>query len=552
MNFCTIDLEWKIETAEVICASFWKDNTGEIFDTVYQLLEYIFHLENKNNEKLIIYSHYGGGSDFLFLLREIIGRRDIYLNPKQFYQASSKIISFTIYYHEKEFQFRDSFAILPSSLNKLSQSFIGQSKIEDSGKLDEIDKKRIQEQCKNDSRLLYRVIEKFLNLLNLNYLCLTAASQALLDMRNRCDFEKIKIQTKDEYETFHLWFYGGHVDVYCRYASPCYQYDIKSSYPFAMQKFGCPFDKFIQTKSFNENNAGLYLIKTNSNFYNPFFPYHINQKTYWINSNDPVMVTDIELRKLLELRKDFKILNGYEWKLDWDFFKPFVDNWFNFRKQGTAQNEIGKIFLNAGGYGKFAIKRNIDTVIFGKDADYYLSEDFQIGIKKEWVDFEYSQIHIASRITAGGRINLFEAQNKIGIENLCYSDTDSVFSMKELDNKENGKLGNLEYEESFKRAYFLGNKFYGGVLQDNTFKGILKGFPEKFAEQNYRNALAGKIEFKYHRNQLMKFRSSLKKSSDFVTMNQMKREIDTIEIKRKLCQNGINTLPYRFSKGELK
>jgi hypothetical protein len=551
MNFSTIDLEWKIETAEILCASYWKENSGEVFDTVKQLLEYIFQIENKENEKMIIYSHYGGGSDFLFILQHLIGRKDVYINPKQFFQASSKIISFTCYYHENEFQFRDSFAILPSSLEKISLSLIKERKIEDSGKLEDLDKKRIKTQCLNDARLLYKSIEKFMNILGLNYLCLTAASQALLDMKQRCDFDKIQIQTKEEYETFRPWFFGGHVDVYRRYSTPCFQYDIKSCYPTSMYKYGCPIGNPRETRNFRDGNCGLFIIKTKAQFYNPFFAHKTNLKTYWVNSNDFILATDIELRKLIELGKDFKILKGYEWQLDEKFFHSFVDYWFNFRKLGQAQKEIGKIFLNAGGFGKFAIRRDRDIITFGKDADYYLTEDFNIGIKKEWLDFEYSQIHIAARITAGARILLFEKQNETGIDRLIYSDTDSVFSSESY-NFSNSEMGQLEHIRTCKRGYFIGNKFYGLLLYDNSFMGILKGFPEKFQEQAYANALMGKIEFKYKKNQLMKFRSSLHKSGDFVTMNEMKRQIDKIEIKRKLMSDGINTQPYTLQNGELK
>ncbi len=555
MNFCTIDLEWNRETAEQYCASFWKKNNGEVFNNTSLLLQYIFSLPTGKENQLIIYAHYGGGSDFLFLLREIVGRKDVFLNEKEFFQANSRIISFTVYHEKRRYQFRDSYAILPSSLENLSRSFLKEGKKEDSANLDEIEIKRIKQQCLNDSRLLYRIIEYFLNFLNLENLELTAASQALKDMKDRCDFSLLQKQSKEDYELFLPWFAGGHVDVYRRYASPCYQYDIKSCYSTSQFKFGCPINHYKRTKKYNENCAGLYQIKTKAQFYNPFFFEKQNQKTYWINSQDIILCTDIELRKLIELKQDFKILQGYEWELDEKFFRSFVTYWFNFRQLGQAQKEIGKIFLNAGGFGKFAIRRDRESITFGNDADYYFSPDYDIGVKKIWKDFDYSHIEIAARITAGARILLFEAQNEIGIENICYSDTDSVFSTipVNLSDNKKGIPGTLELEDNYQRAYFLGNKFYGCVKSDNSFKAVLKGFPEKFGEEAYSNALfENTLNFQYAKKSLLKFKSALRRASDFVVVKDFLREIKKIEIKRKIWHNQINTEPYTLKNGELK
>lgn len=547
MNFCTIDGEWEKETAKQFCWSYWKDNSGEIFDTAALLLQYIFS-QATGKENLIIYAHYGGGSDFLFLLREIIGRKDCYLNEKEFYQASSRIISFTVYHGKRKFQFRDSYAILPASLDNLGRNFIGETKIFDSRNLENLPIEEIQKHCLNDARILFRSIESFMNILHLEKLELTAASQALLDMRQLCDFDKLKPQSKQEYENFLPWFAGGHVDVYRRFAAPCYQYDIKSCYPTSQCYYGCPFGDFKQGKTVHSDSAGLYQIKCKTSFYNPFFFHKTNQKTYWVNSENIILCTDIELRKLDELKIPFKILQAYEWKCDWDFFKPFVRKWFEFRKKGQAQKEIGKIYLNAGGFGKFAIRRDRESIVFGDGADYYLSPDYEIGIKRIWKDFDYSQIHIASRITAGARLLLYDAQTKIGVENICYSDTDSIFSSIPY-NKEiyKGELGQLELAETYQRTYFLGNKFYGGVKLDNSFKAVLKGFPERFSEQNYHDALFNNnINFKYSSQGLLKFRSAIRRNSDFVAIKELKREIDHIEIKRKLLSNGIDTKPYKL------
>ncbi|WP_324217176.1 DNA polymerase [Flavobacterium sp.] len=542
-------MEWNPETAQFQCAVLYSPKHSHIEKkSVLNLIENgIFKIEEKEN---IIFAHYGGASDFLFLLRELVGKKSVYILEKEFYEVGGKIISFSIIYKGKKFQFRDSYAILYDGLDKLAQSFIGQKKIYDSSKLET--KQEQLKQCFNDAKMLWEIIESFMNELNLEYLPLTYSSLAFSDMKKRCDFSKLIIQTKEDYEHFLPWFSGGHVDVYKRYSKSVFQYDIKSSYPFSQYNYGCPIGNFKMVSKRKQGKAGLYTISCNSKLYNPFLWYKYNSKLYFVNGQCWFYVTDIELDKLEELNIEYKILGGFEWNLDKDFFKDFVSYWFNYKERGGARRLIGKYMLNGGGYGKWAIKRNRDKIVFGNEAERFFSPDFNIGVKKEWVDFSYSQIHIASRITAGGRILLFEAQEAFKHEQLCYSDTDSVHVHDYAIREEQKFLGGLNFENSYNRGYWLGNKFYG-LASDSEFKCILKGFPEKFYEENFKQALKGNLTFKYSKQKLLKFRSALSRSSDFVAIREFLREVKSLEIKRKLDSNGITTQPYFVtSNGELK
>lgn len=546
MKYYTIDIEYHIETADYQCAVLYHPDfnfTDEISSESF--VKKILLLPDKKN---IIYSHYGGGSDFLFLLRELVGRSDIYFSEKRFYEASGKIISFTIWYKNKEYQFRDSYCILFDSLQKLAESFLNKSKIYDSGKLET--KYQQQLQCFNDARMLWEIIEKFMIEINYENLPLTYSSLAFQELQKSSDLEKLMVQTPEEYEMFLPWFVGGHVDVYRRYAEPVFTYDIKSSYSSVQWETGCPVGKFIEVKKRNANKAGLYVIKTNCNIYNPFLWTKQNGKLYFVNGDDSFLVTDLDLDMIEKLNYDYKILNGYEWTLDKDFFKSFVEKWYNYKEMGGARKLIGKYMLNGGGYGKFAIKRERDHIVFGEKAERFFSPDYNIGTEKTWVNFWYSQIHIGSRITSGGRIKLYSAQEKFQ-HDLCYSDTDSIHSNSSVDSLDSsGSLGSIDFGGNFDRGYWLGNKFYG-LASCNKFKCILKGFPEKFTEKNFVEGLKGNLNFKYVKKRLMKMKSALRTSSDFVHVQEFLREVRTIEIKRKLSSNGINTEPYFLKKGKL-
>lgn len=60
---------------------------------------------------------------------------------------------------------------------------------------------------------------------------------------------------------------------------------------------------------------------------------------------------------------------------------------------------------------------------------------------------------------------------------LYYTDTDSIYIDKPLDNKWVGKnLGQLKLENIFKKATFLAPKVYGGVLSNSMEDTKVKGF----------------------------------------------------------------------------
>lgn len=552
MNFTTVDLEWKKETAELLCACFYNEKQNDFATSISDFLDKLFAaLDQPNN---IIYAHFGGGSDFLFFLREIVGKPGYYLNEKEFFEVGGKIIYFTVRHDNKVYQFRDSYALLPSSLAKLGLSFVGETKLFDSANLETLPLSEIIQHCQQDCKLLWQVINNFRERLQIDELPLTAATLALNDLQAKSDFTKLLPQSKKDYNLLIPWFKGGHTDVYKRYAAPCWHYDINSCYSASQYHFGCPVGKGQLTNQFEPNKCGLYIAKIESKIDNPFTWRIVNDrydKLFFLNSNGYFYVTDIELEFFQKHNVPFKVQSGFFWEKDADFFKKFVEHWYEYRQKGIAEKEIGKIYLNAGGYGKFAIRRERESIKFGEGCDYYFSPDFEIGVKRTWKDFWYSQIHIAARITAGARVLLFEAQQRVGAENLVYSDTDSVYSTKPIPNFVNEKfLGGLKMEGEYKRAYFLGNKFYGKVNPDDSFSAVLKGFPDKnFVEEQYKNALDFELNFKYISQRLLKFRSALRRASDFVAIREFVREVKNLEIKRKILKNKIDTRPF-FMRGE--
>lgn len=67
---------------------------------------------------------------------------------------------------------------------------------------------------------------------------------------------------------------------------------------------------------------------------------------------------------------------------------------------------------------------------------------------------------------------------KDNIQNIYYSDTDSVYLDKELPNNlvSSKELGKFKLEYIFKDSVYLGPKIYAGITSDNDYICKIKGF----------------------------------------------------------------------------
>lgn len=88
-----------------------------------------------------------------------------------------------------------------------------------------------------------------------------------------------------------------------------------------------------------------------------------------------------------------------------------------------------------------------------------------------------TSIGIASAVTSYARSYMFNII-KDNIDNIFYTDTDSLYLSKELPNNlvSSNELGKFKLEYIFKDAIFLGPKIYAGLTIDNNYICKIKGF----------------------------------------------------------------------------
>jgi len=566
-DFACFDIETVTEKYDLLCLSLYSDCYQEIFMTYSDFFKFIV---NKKINKL--FAFYGGGFDFLLLLDYLKENKKFKLID--IIEISGLIIYLKIDFSGFQFELIDAFGIFRGySLNEVALNLLGEQKIDlDRTRLQDYDLKLVKEYCLKDSELLYRSLIEFKN--EIGFLDITISRIALLSfMNNFCTHKKDLIRyNSDQIDVFNNWYFGGHVDVFKRYGEDLKYYDINSCYGYSMLEFGAPFKYISVVDKFSDTSTqkGLYncLIETDLNI--PLIPKKVKfdnyEKTFFLNSREPFQVTSLDIELFEKLNVKYKVLNGYLFEYDKDFFKYFVQYWYKQRTINPKLKFISKLIINSL-YGKFGQKiRRLSTVISDKlKPEQYIDSDLKIG-RREIMQINYfSKPEIASFVTSGARHihSLLLSQYQ---DSLYYGDTDSIIVDRNIDidliGSDIGKV-KLEYK-NVERGYFVGSKFYGlfnsreplyfDKNKQPVFKSvILKGYELKqdLNEAHFNDILENdKFNFSYEKKSLLKFKRSLQLSNKFISNATVKKDIKVSQIKRKLI-NKVDTEPFFLINNQL-
>jgi hypothetical protein len=301
-------------------------------------------------------------------------------------------------------------------------------------------------------------------------------------------------------------YFGGGTDYYKGYGENLYYYDVNSLYPYSMMK-PMPF-KLIK----HHNNLNIEL-KVNTNLFGffeaecfvpnngrPMLPYKHEGKTIYPYGKWKGIYYTEEMKALLEYGYQFKILRGCEFSKIF-LFNKYVDYFYNKKKTSKgASRFIAKMHLNQL-YGIFGRKQDvIETInIYNVDIEKYLLSRviktiIEINNEKSCLllqsnldndiisklnleldinlnnssQFEVkSNVALAAAVTSYSRIHMLPFKMS---KDVLYTDTDSIFTSKKLDDKLVGKdLGLMKAEldgNIIEEAHFLGIKQYGYTYRD--------------------------------------------------------------------------------------
>jgi len=356
-------------------------------------------------------------------------------------------------------------------------SFLGQRK-----PLNTKEWQQFRKYAMTDAEICYRAGKWILE--NFNTIRLTAPSLSFY-VYNR-DFKRYPIYPSwndDIIQKIRLAYKGGRCEAWIR-GSPdkkIYVYDVVSLYPYVMayNKYPLAISE-IKTKSdVDLSKEGIAECTVYQDAEIPFLSLRMftsdgSYKLVFPNGKFTSYFTYPELRyfEWANLGKILKVHKAYELEGSNYIFSDFVHYYFSKKLNDPLNSAFWKLFLNSL-YGKFG-----QTT---KNTWFKLTS-----VKKlEKVDKETRSkfkpkrnMLIAAYITARGRIYMHQQYQKVGAENMVYTDTDSIHTFKRL-SVDGSNLGSLSYKgetDGERKATYVRSKFYifNDVLKCKGLHYVLK------------------------------------------------------------------------------
>lgn len=479
--------------------------------------EFLLDTLTKKNRNIKFFAHNGGKFDFISLYdtlardKELIERFRI---GTCF--AQSRMIAMTIFDKNNNcWYFRDSFALLPKSLEKLSEKF----------KPDHVKQERppypfesYHDQwinyCAYDCKALYDVLGIFIKTItdlggSIGY---TIASTAMKTFR--LNYLKRPIPTYFYHNDFiRNGYYGGRVEVFNMYAEPTgrpyYYYDCNSEYPYVMKNFKLPtsYPKYVKYETAEEcrGKSGTMFchVKTPPDMHIPILPYrHINKLIFPLGEWDGTYEFSL-IEKAIDNGYEITPKTVYEFPESDYIFADYVDDLYSIKEQeqSGALYEIVKLLLNSP-YGKTGEKPEHDKLITSPGENLIgaimYDDVFGYSIKKEKKLRAHQLVGIASRITSLAQLNLYSFIEQVGLKGgtIYYCDTDSVITDVRMDT--GSRLGEWKLETDFKEGIFLAPKTYlldtyEKVIQ--KMKGISREYQKHTTMEHFKQALPPHNDF---------------------------------------------------------
>jgi len=545
-----LDLETK-NWNEVFLVGAKLGEEIKFFKKVNEFIEWL--VEVKDN--VIFYAHNGGGFDFKFVWVAL------FLNgykPYKVIERGGKIICFRVRFHKNNFiEFRDSYAILPSSLRRLAKSFKVDTQKGEIDYLNETDAEVWKDYNAKDLIALEQVIAKYKSLLGVSKLEITVASQAMKDLRSTFPF-KFEFQ-KGENEV-RLGYYGGRVEIFNTHGLDLKCYDVNSLFPFVMKKFEYPFGEYGISTEFGH---GIWNAKVKAPDVDiPLLPVRLNGKLFFPTGSFSGWWTYPELVKAEKEGYEVEILRGLACDEIKRPFVPFVDKWYERKVNAELEGDesmryVSKLMMNSS-YGKLGQRRERSTITAVEEfeeGDCVIDENFML-VERKSVNYfsDFVNPMVAAYVTGYARMHLFDLL-KACDGDVAYCDTDSVYTGKTLPTSH--ELGGLKLEMELSESKFILPKLSTHKDIDGNYIIKCKGLPKKQQGRVYKEFErvldaktvheGGKIDTLVE--SLVGWRESFRRGLPLTAVIERHRVVNQTYDKRKVLENG-QTKPYDFNELE--
>jgi len=499
MRFGIIDLETKGLGGDIVIVGVYDGERCNLFPTLEKAIDYIRnHLWCRT-----WYAHNGGGYDYRYFLDSpnilrLIDRGSMLM-------INGRLASFRF---KDGVAFKDSFCLLPQSLNALAKGFGFKPKLDYDDYEEHKDKKKLYAYVKYDCELLHAVIQEFKRQIPAEPR-LTLASTALAIWRGMYPklwkwLRQHKL-TKAAREFAREGYYGGRVEVFRQMGAGLCYYDVNSMYPAVMLD-PVPWGywewvgKSFAGGAWARNLPGLYMANVLVPPMNiPPLPIKRGGKLIFPIGRLTGVWTQIELAYAVSIGcKVKKIHRALVFKETKSIFSDYVDRFWKMKAEGTgAKRTIAKLLLNSC-YGKFGQRCEYTSICGPKEAMNRIRAgesievfDRELGLYlvEEISTRDFIRPEIAAYITARARVRLHKAIRFLELRdfNVYYCDTDSIVVDGEIKNclrdefRVGRKLGQWKLEKKITEGVFLAPKTYVLLFADGRIETALKGIPAESA-----------------------------------------------------------------------
>lgn len=537
----------------------------------------------------IIYAHFGGIYDFMFVIDFLFKQSDPVSIPENFIIQGKKILKFDVKTFNRRVTFIDSSGLFPFSLQELTESFqVEHSKL--SGLIDFEEINKYEKQIKNHIlhpnavvsnkiATLVRKLKKYLKYDCIGlYECLTKYSQQpfmegkLSLTRSGQSFKVFKKYFEpdlpyipNQVKAFsRKAYYGGRTEIfkplYTNKRRPLNVYDINSLYPSCMHDFEYPsnfigWSTSLELDSFSISHC---VVKCPPTLSIPILGTTIKGKFTFPTGVFEGHWTNYEL--LYAVKHGYSIERVIQTAIFDNggfIFRYFIQYFYSERinTKCPVQKILFKDLMNHL-YGRLAINEEREQITLKQTATSKIHSrldygDYEIRFYSDTKHiFTYSNPVLSCFVTSYARIRLYEFMKEVDFD-VYYCDTDSIFTPRKM--KESNELGKMKLEYQLKEACFLLPKSYGGIKNDGSFILKLKGFragKENFSHIGFDDlvqTLSGEIRLPPIKQQggLAGFKTALKKGEILTVLPDNDKQLKAVYDKREIYKknNQYHTRP---------
>lgn len=355
-------------------------------------------------------------------------------------------------------------------------------------------------------------------------------------------------------------YYGGRTEAFHRgiFDSDNYgvikSYDVNSLYPFCLKQFKYPYPKTSEMKgklSCNDpedfEGVGYFTMKAPDDMHIPVLPVKTDKLRFPVGT----FTGCYDFNSIrLALNNGYEIEKIYGGLVYEHTFKPFIDmieKLYNLRKSlKSAQNPAekgAKLIMNSF-YGKFAYNYankemlgNVDDVlsVLGTSAQIFPTGSkkiFRIRTTQNSKIPNYVFPIYPLYVTSYARQTMFNLFKKIGVKNVLYSDTDCIFTTKNVNTS--NELGDLKLENAFKELIIVKPKFYSGKTIEGKDLIKVKGVFKAVKDYEHFKALIQKRHFHATMLQFRKLRGAIGRSDRYVNETYYMKKVLSLEDNKRL------------------